>query len=86
MESLLKGEFGRTLRLKPGKGAVTFTVKDLVSRQTIPGAKATLITTNGTISLTTNTNGVGKGFFDSINVNKTIKIQVEKIYYYDTTS
>ncbi|MCQ2973797.1 MAG: carboxypeptidase-like regulatory domain-containing protein [Bacteroidales bacterium] len=87
VESLLKGEFGRTLKLKPEKGMIEFVVKDLKSKLTIPGAKAILHTTNGnTLEMTTNTNGVGKGCFDSISLNKNFKIEVTKIYYYDTAT
>lgn len=75
------------LKLSPGKGMVTFFVKDLKTKEFIPGATATL-TINGkkSIVVKTNTNGVGAGSFDSVLLVAKAEILVQKSYYFDTSA
>ncbi len=76
----------RTLKLSPEKTILQFIVKDLNSKQPLPGAKAMLFVDNKAIaSATTNTNGVGKGAFDDINASVEFTIKGQKQYYADTT-
>lgn len=84
---LLYGEDSvRTLRLRPLKDNIKFIVKDLKTEKTLQGVTATLkIEGRGTFKLTTNTNGVGVGIFDSVNINKSAEILAQKQFYYDTT-
>ncbi len=74
----------RTLYLKPKTDMVSFIVKDLYSKQSVPNAIAYLIIKSDTIKTTTNTNGVGKGAFEEVHVVKTMMIKVKHYAYHDT--
>lgn len=76
----------RTLPLEPQMGQINITVLDLYSKQPVPNATAKLVIENTSITSTTNTNGVGKGVFDSIAVAKEMYIQVSHAAYHDTTT
>lgn len=82
--TVLQGEYNRTLLLKPGEGVVAFTVQDLESQQPIPDAKATLVINGDSVSVTTNTNGVGKGCFENVSAKYKFVIDLKRVSYYDT--
>jgi len=76
----------RTLYLEPIKEMVDITILDLNSKEPVPNATAKLIIQNDTISFITNTNGVGKGIFDSIKIVEEMQIYASHIAYHDTLS
>ena len=76
----------RVLKLEPLKEMITFIVKDLRTKEVIPNAKAKLILESDTLSVTTNTNGVGKGAFKNIRITYKMHIDVSKEFYHDTTT
>jgi len=76
----------RILPLNPILSKVEFIVKDLYTKKPIPNATAKLILENSTITAKTNTNGIGKGMFDSIAIAKKMYIELEHSAYFDTTS
>ena len=84
--TILQGEHNSTLLLKPGKGIVSFTVVDLESDQPIPNATAKLIINGESTSVTTNTNGVGKGYFENVSAKNQFEIGFSRQYYHDTLS
>jgi len=86
VSNLYSNEQKRVLKLKPIKKMINFLVKDLLSQQPVPNAKAFLVIEKDTIKTTTNTNGVGKGAFENVHIIKTMKIKVSKTFYYDTVS
>ncbi|MCQ2251999.1 MAG: hypothetical protein MJZ61_00970 [Bacteroidales bacterium] len=86
MATALRSDSSRVLRLKPGKGIVSFVVKDLESLQPIPDAVAKLVINGDTILYTTNTNGVGKGCFENISAKHKFVIEFSRVAYYDTLS
>lgn len=84
---LIKEPQKRNLVLKPGNGAISFMVKDLYNEMAVAGAKAQLINENGTqTEITVNTDGEGKGGFDSIGYKSKFKIKVTHHYYHDTVT
>ncbi len=87
IDELLSDINKRTLFLKPIKTRIEFQVKDLKTKQPIPGVKAEMIL-EGTNSyfLITNTNGLGRGAFDSIAIAKTFKLHFSHPSYFDTTT
>jgi hypothetical protein len=84
--TILQGEHNATLLLKPGKGIVSFTVIDLESEQPIPNATAKLIINGESTSVTTNTNGVGKGYFENVSAKNQFELGFSRQYYHDTLS
>lgn len=74
----------RSLLLDPLKEMITFTVKDLYSKEPVPNAVAELRMEDDTVKVQTNTNGVGKGAFEDIKVLAQIKIHASHTFYYDT--
>lgn len=74
----------RTLILEPIKDKIDFTVLDLDSKETVANATATLIIQGDTITITTNTNGIGKGFFDDLKIIEEMQLEVTHTSYYDT--
>lgn len=74
------------LPLKPIMKPIEFTVKDLYSKRPVPNATAKLIIENTTIEALTNTNGIGKGMFDSVEIVKQVYIEVTHAAYHDTTT
>ncbi len=80
----------RTLYLTPIKKMVKFIVKDLETKQPVPGATAYLIINGDTIqTVTTNINGyasvVGEGVFQEVQISKEITIIADKAFYNDTS-
>ena len=84
--TILQGEHNSTLLLKPGKGIVSFTVVDLESEQPIANATAKLIINGESTSVTTNTNGVGKGYFENVSAKNQFELGFSRQYYHDTLS
>lgn len=84
METVLRNENNRTLHLVPGRGVVSFTVKDIDNQQPIANALASLIINGDTVICSTNTNGVGKGSFEDIYKKYHFEIGLRKMCYYDT--
>ncbi|MBN2890630.1 MAG: hypothetical protein JXL97_02070 [Bacteroidales bacterium] len=76
----------RTLPLEPILASIDFLVKDLYTKQPVPNATAKLHIDNSVLTLTTNTNGLGKGMFDSLGITKQMYIEVSHPAYYDTTT
>ncbi|MBN2891938.1 MAG: hypothetical protein JXL97_08735 [Bacteroidales bacterium] len=76
----------RILPLEPIMETVSFTVKDLYTKKPVPNATATLVIENNSYTAVTNTNGIGKGMFDSIAIAKQIYIKVSHSAYFDTTT
>lgn len=74
----------RTLFLEPIKDKIDFTVLDLASEEPVANATAELIIQNDTVEITTNTNGIGKGFFEDLRIINEMQIEVTHISYYDT--
>ncbi len=81
---LLSIDNERVLELEPLKEMITFIVKDLRTKEVIPNAKANLILESEILTVTTNTNGVGKGAFKDIRITEKMHIEVSKEFYYDT--
>ncbi|MBQ9213312.1 MAG: hypothetical protein IJ150_05165 [Bacteroidales bacterium] len=86
VSTFLQGDYNRMLKLIPEKGIVNFTVRDLETKLNIAGATARLIIEGKSNEITTNTNGVGKGFFENVNAKYEFKIEVSKLSYFDTSS
>ncbi|MBO7462410.1 MAG: hypothetical protein J6T96_07420 [Bacteroidales bacterium] len=84
--TILQGEHNSTLLLKPGKGIVSFTVLDLENDQPIPNATAKLIINGESVSVTTNTDGVGKGYFENVSAKEQFELGFSRQYYHDTIS
>lgn len=84
VETLLLGEYNRTLKLTPGKGIVSFIVQDLETKLNIAGARAKLLIDNKSQEITTNTDGIGKGFFENVSAKNEFHIEVSKLCYHDT--
>jgi len=84
--TILQGEYNSTLALKPGKGVISFTIKDLETKLNIAGATAKLVLEGKTEDITTNTNGVGKGYFEDIKASLNFHIDASKICYHDTST
>jgi len=74
----------RTLKLKPLKDMVKFSVKDLYSKQPLPDAMCLLLFEKDTIKVRTNTNGVGKGVFENVRIVKQMRIKASHVFYHDT--
>lgn len=80
----------RTLRLTPKTAMIQFFVKDLYSKEPLPGATADLIIDGKVVqTVTTNINGYatspGEGRFTNVQVSKDFTIHAKKTYYHDTT-
>nr|MCR5455916.1 hypothetical protein [Bacteroidales bacterium] len=84
--TILQGEHNSTLLLKPGKGIISFTVHDLESEQPIANATAKLIINGQTSTVSTNTNGVGKGYFENVSAKHEFELGFSRQYYHDTLS
>lgn len=84
--TIIQGEHNSTLLLKPGKGIVSFTVHDLENDQPIANAVAKLIVNGESTSVTTNTNGVGKGYFENVSAKDQFELGFSRQYYHDTIS
>ncbi len=76
----------RKLELQPILTQLNFTVKNLYTKQPVPGATAKLVIDNNSFTSTTNTNGIGKGMFDSVAIVKQMHIEVSHPSYHDTIS
>ncbi len=76
----------RTLYMQPIKGTVDITIKDITSKEPVPNATAKLVIKNDTLNFITNTNGIGKGVFDSVKVLNEMQIFITHVSYYDTTT
>ncbi len=76
----------RNIPLEPIMTTVSFVVKDLYDQKTIPNAKVELLINNVSQNIVTNTNGIGKGAFDSVAISKTIQFNANHLSYYDTTT
>jgi len=74
----------RTLPLEPIMDSFGFLVKDLYTKQPVPNATVKLVIDNSAITATTNTNGLGKGMFDSVAIAKQMYIEVSHPAYHDT--
>lgn len=80
----------RTLKLKPITRSITFYVKNLKTRQPLPGATLKLIVDGRVVQETqSNTNGavsmIGEATFEKVHVIKQITINASKMDFYDTT-
>lgn len=76
----------RILPLDPVMEPVSFIVQDLYTKKPIPNSTATLVIENTSFSAVTNTNGIGKGMFDSVAIAKQMHIKVSHSAYHDTTT
>ncbi len=76
----------RLLPLDPIMKPVEFIVKDLYTKQPVSNATAKMIFDNSTLEAITNTNGIGKGMFDSVAIAKEMYIHVSHPAYHDTTT
>jgi len=74
----------RTLPLEPIMTAIEFFVKDKKTKLPIPNATAKLVVDNISQTAITNTNGIGKGMFDSVAIIKKMHIEVSHPSYHDT--
>lgn len=80
----------RTLYLTPIKKMIKFIVKDLETKQPVPGATAYLVIDGDTVqTVTTNVNGyasvVGEGIFQDVHISKEVTIIADKAFYNDTS-
>jgi len=74
----------RILPLDEKYSPIEFFVKDLYTKQPIPGATAKIEIDNNQIAEITNVDGLGKGMFDSLSNSKTFRIVLSHPAYYDT--
>jgi hypothetical protein len=80
----------RTLKLKPITRSITFYVKNLKTKQPLPGATLQLIVDGKVVQVTqSNTNGavsmIGEATFEKVHIIKKITVIASKIDFYDTT-
>ncbi len=80
----------RTLKLKPVTRSITFYVKNLKTKQPLPGATLKLIVDGRVVQETqSNTNGavsmVGEATFEKVHIIKMIRVDASKMDFYDTT-
>lgn len=80
----------RTLKLKPITRSITFYVRNLKTKEPLPGATLQLIIDGRVVQTTvSNTNGavsmIGEATFERIHIIKTITIKASKMDFYDTT-
>ncbi len=80
----------RTLKLKPITRSITFYVKNLKTKEPLPGATLQLIIDGRVVQTTqSNTNGavsmIGEATFERIHIIQTITVQASKMDFYDTT-
>jgi hypothetical protein len=74
------------LALEPLTTPISFFVRDLYTHQAIVDAKVSIIFQNSNYQVSTNTNGIGKAFFDTIATSKKIYIKASHPAYFDTTT
>lgn len=75
----------RIIKLRPLKASISVIVRDLNTRELLPGATVTLTLGGQTTSFRTNTNGVGIGIFDDQRILETMTLAASKEHYHDTT-
>ncbi|MCR4559638.1 MAG: carboxypeptidase regulatory-like domain-containing protein [Bacteroidales bacterium] len=78
-------EHEKVLKLRPLKGCVKVIVKNLKTKTLLAGATVTLTIDGQSQKLTTNTNGVGIGQFDSLRITQQLNFLASKSGYADTT-
>lgn len=85
VEKALSNNINRLFKLKPIKKRITFFVTNCKTGERLPNAKATIIIKKKNKSskqqAITNTNGVGKGEYDNLNILYDLYINVEKKYF-----
>lgn len=74
----------RTLRLEPLKEKLEFIVKNLHTKEIIPGVEATLKLGETSVTAKTNTNGLGVGMFDNVKLKQQADLALRKEFYADT--
>lgn len=84
VETFLQGEHNRTLRLTPQYGMVAFTVKDLETSLPVAGVLAKLVVNSKGREVVTNTDGIGKGFFENVNPKDIFHVETKRLSYFDT--
>lgn len=75
----------RIIRLRPLKANVVVIVRDLNTREFLPGATVTLTLGGQSTTFRTNTNGVGIVVFDNQRILETMELAASKQHYHDTT-
>lgn len=89
--SLLEDPDSAYLRLRPVKERFTFFVKDVETREPIPGATAVVTLDDprsgyrGTHEYKTNVDGRGMGFYDEGFILSRLNIKASKVHYNDST-
>ena len=83
---LLSDIKNRNLFLKPIKKRIEFFVRDLYTQEAIANATVEMTMGSKSYILYTNTNGIGRGAFDSIPIAETIHFHIMHPAYHDTTT
>jgi hypothetical protein len=90
VREIMKDIKNRTLKLKPITRSITFYVKNLKTKQPLPGAILQLWMDGKLVQETqSNTNGaaslIGQATFENVHIIKMIRIDASKIDFWDTT-